>query len=126
MKSPEPVDKNLYEKVKKEAKRKFTAFPSAYASAWIVREYKRRGGTYKGRKQEDEGLRRWFKERWINLCELPEIVPCGRPSREVSIEEWRKEYPYCRPMVRVSKKTPKEAGKLSPKEIRRECRRKRS
>lgn len=39
-------NKALYSRVKAEAKRKFDAFPSAYASSWIVRTYKKRGGTY--------------------------------------------------------------------------------
>lgn len=42
-----PVNTVLYAKVKAEAKRKFKTFPSAYASGWIVREYKLRGGKYK-------------------------------------------------------------------------------
>ena len=29
------------------AKRKFRVYPSAYANAWLVQEYKKRGGTYK-------------------------------------------------------------------------------
>ena len=39
-------NKALYSRVKSEAKRKFDVFPSAYASAWIVKTYKKRGGTY--------------------------------------------------------------------------------
>ncbi len=46
MSSPTPKDSQLYSRVKGEAKKKFKAFPSAYASAWIVRTYKKRGGTY--------------------------------------------------------------------------------
>ena len=42
-----PVNKALYSRVKSEAKRKFAVYPSAYANAWLVREYKKRGGTYK-------------------------------------------------------------------------------
>lgn len=42
-----PVDSKLYSRVKTEAKKKFRVFPSAYASAWIVKEYKKRGGKYK-------------------------------------------------------------------------------
>jgi len=45
-KSPEPKDKTLYSRVKSEAKAKFDTYPSAYANAWLVREYKKRGGTY--------------------------------------------------------------------------------
>lgn len=41
-----PNNSELYSRVKSEAKSKFRVFPSAYASAWIVREYKKRGGTY--------------------------------------------------------------------------------
>ena len=40
-----PVNKALYSRVKAEAKRKFAVYPSAYANAWLVREYKKRGGT---------------------------------------------------------------------------------
>lgn len=43
----EPINKALYARVKAAAKKKFKVFPSAYASAWIVREYKKRGGKYK-------------------------------------------------------------------------------
>ena len=43
----EPADKELYNRVKAEAKRKFEVYPSAVANAWVVAEYKRRGGTYK-------------------------------------------------------------------------------
>ena len=39
-------NKALYARVKAEAKRKFDVFPSAYASAWLVKTYKKRGGTY--------------------------------------------------------------------------------
>ena len=41
-----PTNKQLYNRVKAEAKRKFDTWPSAYASAWLVREYKKRGGRY--------------------------------------------------------------------------------
>jgi len=42
-----PTNKALYSRVKSEAKRKFDVFPSAYASSWLVRTYKKRGGKYK-------------------------------------------------------------------------------
>jgi hypothetical protein len=42
-----PTDKELYARVKAEAKSKFDVYPSAYANAWLVREYKSRGGKYK-------------------------------------------------------------------------------
>ena len=42
-----PTNKTLYSKVKSEAKKKFKGWPSAYASGWLVKEYKRRGGKFK-------------------------------------------------------------------------------
>jgi hypothetical protein len=42
-----PTNPKLYARVKAEAKRKFDVYPSAYANAWLVREYKKRGGGYR-------------------------------------------------------------------------------
>lgn len=42
-----PTNPALYARVKAEAKRKFDVYPSAYANAWLVREYKKRGGKYR-------------------------------------------------------------------------------
>ncbi len=39
-------NKALYSRVKAEAKKKFDVYPSAYANAWLVKTYKKRGGTY--------------------------------------------------------------------------------
>ena len=42
-----PTNPSLYARVKAEAKRKFKVYPSAYANAWLVRTYKKRGGGYR-------------------------------------------------------------------------------
>ena len=42
-----PTNPTLYARVKAEAKRKFDVYPSAYANAWLVRTYKKRGGGYR-------------------------------------------------------------------------------
>lgn len=42
-----PTNPELYERVKAAAKSKFDVYPSAYANAWLVQEYKRRGGKYR-------------------------------------------------------------------------------
>ena len=47
-KSPTPTNKKLYATVRAAAKKKFKVWPSAYASSWLVKEYKKRGGTYSG------------------------------------------------------------------------------
>jgi len=44
---PTPTNPTLYARVKAEAKRKFDVYPSAYANAWLVRTYKKRGGGYR-------------------------------------------------------------------------------
>ena len=42
-----PTNPDLYARVKAEAKAKFDVYPSVYANAWLVREYKKRGGKYR-------------------------------------------------------------------------------
>ena len=44
-----PTNPALYNRVKAEAKRKFDVYPSAYANAWLVKTYKKRGGGYSGK-----------------------------------------------------------------------------
>jgi hypothetical protein len=90
----EPSKPALYSRVKSEAKRKFKIFPSAYASAWIVKEYKKRGGTYTGKKSKRKGIARWMREKWTTQ----DGSPCG--SKKF------KGVKKCRPTVRISKETP--------------------
>jgi hypothetical protein len=118
-----PVNKSLYSKVKSQAKKKFKKWPSAYGSAWLVKEYKRRGGKYKGSKNTtSKGISRWMKEKWINVCKLPKKVSCGRSKLS---KNWKKNYPYCRPSIRVNSSTPRLASSLSKAEIKRRCSKKR-
>ena len=48
----EPANKDLYERVKDAAKAKFDVYPSAVANAWVVQEYKKRGGKYKAKSKK--------------------------------------------------------------------------
>lgn len=51
-----PTNPELYARVKAQAKKKFDVYPSAYANAWLVREYKKRGGGYRtGKKTLNDG-----------------------------------------------------------------------
>lgn len=118
---PYVTNKKLYEQIKEEAKRKFKVWPSAYASGWLVKEYKRRSGKYVGKKPSSSGISRWYQEKWINVCKLPEIVPCGRSK--VS-KRWKKDYPYCRPSRRINQSTPLTASEISITEIKKRCSRK--
>jgi hypothetical protein len=119
---PSPTNKKLYEKVKEEAKKKFKVWSSAYASGWLVKEYKRRSGKYSGRKTSSSGISRWYKEKWINVCKLPKKVSCGRSKLS---KTWKKNYPYCRPSIRVNKSTHRTSSEISMKEIKKRCSRKR-
>lgn len=103
-------------------------WPSAYASGQLVSEYKRAGGRYKGSKPTGDSapLDRWYKEKWVNICKPKGrgYEKCGRKSSSV------KNYPYCRPSVRVSKSTPKTVGELKKEKgqagIDRVCKKKQS
>ncbi len=90
----EPTNRRLYNRVVAEARRKFRIFPSAYASAFIVREYKKRGGKYSGRKSSSKGIARWMREKWTTQ----DGSPCG--SKKF------KRTKKCRPTVRINKSTP--------------------
>ena len=125
MSKPVPKNKKLYEKVKAEARKKFKVYPSAYANGWLVKEYKRRGGTYSGNKPKKSGLSRWYDEKWIDVCQLPRIVSCGRKSAGMSTRAWAKKYPYCRPYKKITKKTPRTVSELSSAELKRRCKQKR-
>lgn len=112
-----PSNKVLYDKVSKQATNIFKSNRGIYRSAWIVKEYKRLGGTYIGKQPsiKDPGLKRWFKEKWIDLNrpiygKSKEIIgyePCGRT------DSTKGEYPLCRPIKRITKQTPKTLSELS-------------
>jgi hypothetical protein len=51
-----PADGQLYTRVIRAAKDKFDVYPSAVANAWVVAEYKRRGGTYKADATESKTI----------------------------------------------------------------------
>ena len=46
---------SLYAKAKAKAKSKFDVYPSAYANAYMVKEYKKMGGAYKTPKKMNKG-----------------------------------------------------------------------
>jgi ferredoxin len=72
----EPADKELYSRVKSEAKKKFAVYPSAVANAWIVREYKKRGGTYKRSSDKSVQLQNNPKEN--DMTTAAEIVEMAK------------------------------------------------
>jgi len=99
-----PNDLKLYQQVKLLADKTYKK-PSAYKSGFIVKEYKRLGGTYSG-DIKNVGLTRWFKEKWVDVSKKVKgkHPPCGRKDAD------GKSYPKCRPSKKVSKETPKIAS----------------
>lgn len=101
--SARPVNKRLYAAVKAEAKRKFDVYPSAYANGWIVQEYKRRGGRYRGK--SEFSLKKWFAEDWVDISRPKEgggFEPCGRPDASEGA------YPKCVPASKAARMTQEE------------------
>ncbi len=125
-----PVDQDLYDKIKKEATRKFQSPSGIYRSSWIVREYKKRGGRYSGNKPKQSGLKRWYRERWIDLNrpivntkgKVIDYEDCGRSPRQMKSR--RVKYPLCRPTYRITSKTPRTYKELTQKSISRAKRQK--
>jgi hypothetical protein len=93
-----PLDKNLYERVKREADIVYNK-PSAYKSGWLVKRYLELGGKYSDNtKNNNQGLTRWFKEDWKDIG--------------------HKAYPVYRPTRRISKATPLTVGEIDKKNLK--------
>lgn len=70
-----------------------------------------------------EDLKRWFKEKWVDISRKDKSgkhPPCGRKKSS------KKNYPKCRPSVRVSSETPETSGEMSGEEKKKAVRQKRS
>jgi len=59
-------------------------------------------------------LSRWFKEKWVNVCEKKK-TPCGSGKKSK----------YCRPTVRVSSKTPRTVKEIPKSKLKKLCAQKR-
>lgn len=95
------VNKKLYLEVKKESDKIYKR-PGLYRSAWIQKEYQKRGGKYKGEKPpETKGINRWLSgEQWVEVKPYltnNKVVECGSSDRKGKA---------CRPLKRVNDKTP--------------------
>jgi hypothetical protein len=115
---PDPVDKKLYNRVKKLADKVFDSKTGVYKSSWIVRTYKKLGGKYKGKSPQKSGLKRWYKEKWVDLNRSigrNKYASCGRRSAKNRSGK----YPLCRPTYVITKTTPKTYSELSKKSISR-------
>lgn len=104
------INKQIYIKAREKIKKRVKVWPSAYASGQLVIEYKKMGGKYKGLKKGN--LDRWFQEKWVDLSRPKKgggYHSCGRDKSSV------RNYPYCRPSIRVNSKTPMTVDELITK-----------
>jgi hypothetical protein len=116
-----PLDTKLYSHVKILANKKFKSPSGIYRSSWIVREYKKRGGRYSNSKKNSSGLKRWYKENWIDLNRpirnsQKKIIGYHKCGRKIS--KIKGSYPLCRPSNRINKKTPVTYKELSKNSIK--------
>jgi GH24 family phage-related lysozyme (muramidase) len=75
------------------------------------------------KKPVNEDLRRWFKEKWVDISKKDASgnhPPCGRS------ESKEKGYPKCRPSRRVSSETPETSSEMSQEEKKKAVDQKRS
>jgi len=100
---PVPENTQLYEQVKSEINKLYPKH-SAYRSGLLVQEYKRRGGTYTGKKPTTKGIVRWYQELWSN-------------QRGESF--YRLKSDIFRPTIRITEDTPITLSELTPQEIER-------
>ena len=108
------VNKKLYERVKEQIKSSIRGRRwGAYDSGRLVQMYKKLGGKYSGNKKETP-LQRWYREKWVNACKWPQVVPCGR-------SDMANKMAYCRPSVKVTKDTPKTVQSLTQVQINKRC-----
>ena len=71
-----PANPRLYATVVQAAKDRFDVYPSAVANAWVVQEYKRRGGTYK-MYDEDMDKREFSGATRERMAEAGTAMPDG-------------------------------------------------
>lgn len=74
---------------------------------------------------KQNSLKRWFEEKWVNVCEKKkngDYKPCGR--QEATLKS--KDYPYCRPLRKLEGTTVKSVGDLSKKKLEQMCKKKKS
>ena len=103
-----PTNKSLYDKIKERIYRENPKH-SLFRSASIVKEYKAKGGKYKG--EDTDNINKWFNDKWITVNDMyhdNKIVPCGNSNTE----EKYSEYPLCRPLKIVNRLTKPQMKKL--------------
>lgn len=113
------INKKLYLIVKNKLKNKIKERRwGVYDSVRLIKEYKKLGGKY-SKINKIFGTDRWFKEKWIDACGWVDgkIINCGRTNSNQKIK-------YCRPLYRITDKTPKTVNELGKQKIIQLCNKK--
>ena len=131
---PNVTDPALYLAIKRKIRAKLRPDQrwGAYHSGMLVTTYKREwqkrhpgqsaGAAYRGPKPApDTKLKRWYQEKWVDVCAWPTRKPCGRARAADGAP-----FPFCRPSKRITGSTPKTVQELTPAERQRACRTKRA
>ncbi len=96
-------EKKLCSRGKAAAKAKFDVYPSAYANAYASKVCSGKVKDHRGKKRRDwkkknesvdEGLKDWFKQKWVNIGARKKggkYQPCGRKDADTG------KYPKCVP-----------------------------
>lgn len=106
------TDGELHSRAVSAAKAKFKVWPSAYASGYVVQQYKqmykKKHGSLSGAFKGDSGdihaddLDKWFKEKWVRIGANGEIMgPCGARSEKEG-------KPKCLPQAKAQSMTKEE------------------
>jgi len=93
-----PNNIDLYNEVKEHANDIYKK-PSAYKSGFIIKEYKRLGGTFKNDNTE-KPLKRWYLEKWKDIADL--------------------DYPVYRPTKRINSKTPLTVNEIDKNNLKKQ------
>ena len=129
------------------AKAKYQVYPSAYANGYASsvcqghkpdidsvtqpnQKYMERiNKLQSGEIKQKNNMGRWFRENWVDVCKPKsnnQYQPCGRSKAKLQ----QKNYPYCRPEIRIDDNTPVTVGEIidgyGENQLKKLCQQKRS
>jgi hypothetical protein len=116
------------------AKLKYKVYPSAYANGYAVGVCRGNKPDYEGKYHNDcwnaspirdISLNRWYKEKWVNICDRrPDgsYASCGRKDAILDPST----YPYCRPLHKLPGTKVVTVGQMSEALKERMCKVKRA
>jgi len=106
MNKPEPLDKELYDEIKREIYAKYPKH-SIYRSMMIIKRYLDAGGEYANKKPNKSSTKKWLNERWLSANDWyhdKNKVKCGNSDTQKKYNE----YPLCYKQSRLMKMTDSE------------------